>query len=128
MAGRILLADLHLMDRQIVDKATGRMVAKVDDVELDMSGDYPVVTALLTGPQAWGGRLPGLLGRLVCSVHRRLHPDPDPGPGVVPAGAIVDVTSAVLVHAEEEWDVQGFGRWADEQVIRRIPGARHEAQ
>jgi sporulation protein YlmC with PRC-barrel domain len=122
-SGRVLHAHLHLLDRQIVDKTTGRMIAKVDDVDLDMSGTYPLVSALLTGPQAWGARLPGLLGTFVRSVHRRLHPDADPGPNVVPAGAIVDVTSAVLVHADDALRLQGFGRWVDEQIIRRIPGA-----
>jgi sporulation protein YlmC with PRC-barrel domain len=125
MAGRTLHANLHLLDRQVVDKRSGRMIAKVDDVEIDTAGDYPIVTALLTGPQAWGKRLPGLLGAFVRSVHRRLHDEPDPGPGVIPAGLIVDVTSAVDIEPTEELDVQGFGVWADRQIISRIPGARH---
>lgn len=125
MTGRTLHAHLHLLDRQIIDKGTGRMVAKVDDVELDLSGDYPIVTAFLTGPQAWGKRLPGLLGRWVCAVHRRLHPDAEPGPNAIPAGLVVDVGSAVIIGSTDHLDVQGLGRWVDEQVIRRIPGADH---
>ena len=61
--GRIVHAQLHLLDRQIVEHRTGRMVAKVDDVELDLEADVPVVTGLLCGPAAWGPRLPGVLGR-----------------------------------------------------------------
>jgi sporulation protein YlmC with PRC-barrel domain len=125
MTGRTLHAHLQLLDRQIVDKGTGRMVAKVDDVELDMSGDYPVVTAFLTGPQAWGKRLPGLLGRWVRAVHRRLHVDVDPGPNTIPAALLVDVGSAVEISSVRHLDVQGFDRWVDEQVISRIPGADH---
>jgi sporulation protein YlmC with PRC-barrel domain len=49
MSGRVLHAHLHLLDRQLVDQRTGRLVGKVDDVELDLDADPPVVTALISG-------------------------------------------------------------------------------
>ena len=55
-------ATLHLLDRQIVD-VDGRMVAKVDDVELTEAGDDLVVTGLLCG-----------LGALLPRSGRRLGP------------------------------------------------------
>jgi sporulation protein YlmC with PRC-barrel domain len=125
--GRVLHAQLHLLDRQIVDHRTGRMVAKVDDVEIDTTGEDPVVTGLLTGAAAWGPRLPGLLGRFVTSVHRRLHPEHDPEPNVIDMAHVVEIDSAVRVDGED-LGTKGFGTWADRQFISRIPGAHHETQ
>jgi len=49
MTGRILHAQLHLLDRQLIDQSTGRLVGKVDDVEFDLEADPPVVCALISG-------------------------------------------------------------------------------
>jgi hypothetical protein len=126
--GRELHAQLHLLDRQIIERRNGRMVAKVDDLELDLDHPVPHVTALLTGPAALGPRLPGLIGRFVTSVHRRLHPDHDPEPSRIAAGRIVDLTSAVIIDSDADLDVQGFSRWVDEQIICRIPGSGHASE
>jgi hypothetical protein len=49
MTGKVLHAQLHLLDRQLIDQATGALLGKVDDVELDLAADPPVVTALISG-------------------------------------------------------------------------------
>jgi sporulation protein YlmC with PRC-barrel domain len=49
MAGRVLHAQLHLLDRQLIDQADGHLLGKVDDVELDLDADPPVVAALISG-------------------------------------------------------------------------------
>lgn len=125
-SGRILHAQLHLLDRQIIEHRSGRMVAKVDDVEIDLSGDQPMVTALLTGPAAWGPRLPGLLGRFVTAVHRRLHHDADPEPNVIDLAHVVEIGPAVEVDGKD-LGTKALDTWVDEQFISRIPGARHAA-
>jgi sporulation protein YlmC with PRC-barrel domain len=51
MAGRILHAQLHLMDRQLIDYGSGALLGKVDDVELDLTSAVPVVAALISGHQ-----------------------------------------------------------------------------
>jgi sporulation protein YlmC with PRC-barrel domain len=122
--GRILHAQLHLLDRQVVDHRTGRMVAKVDDVELDLDGPVPVVTALLSGPGAWGARLPGVLGRGVTGIHRRLHPAEDPDPTRIDWSHVVEIDSAVHVD-RKDLGPQALGRWLDEHFVNRIPGAGH---
>jgi sporulation protein YlmC with PRC-barrel domain len=63
---------LHLMDRQVID-VDGRMVCKVDDVDLveNDEGDL-VVTGLLSGPAALVPRFGGRLGRLTLDHWRRL--------------------------------------------------------
>lgn len=123
MAGRILHAQLHLLDRQIITRRNTRLLAKVDDLELDLDADVPHVSEILTGPAALGHRMPGLLGAFIESVHRRLHPAKDPKPNPIPAGRIVDITSAILVDSDDGLHAQGFGDWVDEQIISRIPGA-----
>jgi sporulation protein YlmC with PRC-barrel domain len=125
MSGRILHADLHLLDRQIISKSTGHLVAKVDDLELDLDAPVPHVAALLTGPGAWGPRLRGLAGRAVRAIYRRLHPDPAPDANPIAAGRIVDITSAVIIDNDDDLDVQGFGVWVDEQIISKLPGSGH---
>jgi len=58
-----LAADVR--DLQIVDR-DGEYCGIVDDIELEgKAGADLVVTALLVGPGAWRGRLPGLLLRLI---------------------------------------------------------------
>jgi sporulation protein YlmC with PRC-barrel domain len=128
MTGRIVHANLHLLDRQIVSKADGRLVAKVDDVEFDLAAPVPHVTALLTGPGALGRRLPGLVGRFVLAVYSRLHRDPVPDANRIPAARIVDITSAVIIDSTHDLHVDGFGQWVDDQIISRLPGSRHETQ
>jgi sporulation protein YlmC with PRC-barrel domain len=49
VAGKVLHAQLHLLDRQLIDQATGELLGKVDDVELDLEADPPVVSALISG-------------------------------------------------------------------------------
>ncbi|WP_433166931.1 hypothetical protein [Kribbella sp. CA-247076] len=57
MAGRVLHAQLHLLDRQLIDHRTGRLVGKVDDVEFDLAADPPLLTALICGGQRIPARL-----------------------------------------------------------------------
>ncbi|MGW6278612.1 hypothetical protein [Kribbella sp. NPDC055071] len=48
-SGRVLHAQLHLLDRQLIDQADGHLAGKIDDVELDLDADPPVVAALISG-------------------------------------------------------------------------------
>jgi hypothetical protein len=126
-AGRRYDAALHLLDRQIIDP-DGRLVAKVDDLELTERDDRRlVVSAILTGPGALGPRLDGRLGHWVVSVWRRLRPDDDPRPGRIAAGDITDLDSAVHVAVRaSELHSSGLEAWVNDHVITRLPGATHE--
>lgn len=122
-------ADLHLLDRQIVDP-DGRMVAKVDDVELTDEGSGGlVVTALLTGPAVLGPRLRGRLGELVVAVWRRLCNDADPGPGRIAMSDVVEIDSAVHVsRRRSDLDVDGLETWARDEIVTKLPGAGHDPE
>jgi sporulation protein YlmC with PRC-barrel domain len=68
---------LNLLDRQILD-CDGRMVGKVDDIELTQQEDGLAITAVLTGPAALLHRLGGRLGsRLVTTWDRLKVSEPD---------------------------------------------------
>lgn len=64
---------LHLVDRQLID-VEGRMLGKVDDVELTRTDQGWTITALLTGPAALLGRLGGRLGDELTTKYEQMRP------------------------------------------------------
>jgi len=129
VAGRRYDAALHLLDRQIVDP-DGRLVAKVDDLELTQREDGQLaVNAILTGPGALGPRFGGRLGPWVVAIWTRLRPDPDPHPGRIDASNITDLDSAVHVAVRaSDLGINGFEEWVNDHVITRLPGATHDPE
>jgi sporulation protein YlmC with PRC-barrel domain len=117
---------LQLLDRQVLDR-DGRMVCKVDDVELHADADgAPVVTAILVGPRALGPRLGGRLGRWVTGLASRLAASPGDDPPRIPFGLVTDVHDAVDVgRTRDELGVDPLEGWVDRHVVGRLPGSRH---
>ena len=121
LAGRLLDAQLHLLDRQVID-VHGAPVTAVDDVELsdvvldeDLPPDTPapVIVALLSGPvlgtRIFGGRPPE--SRLIRT----------------PWSAVYEIGVAIkLAVAGESLDVTWTERWVRDKIIGRIPGGRHD--
>jgi len=120
-AGRILDAQLHLMDRQVLDH-DGVPVTTVDDlevsgpaldVEIARGTPAPVITALLTGSvlgtRIFGGRPPS--SRLI-----RI-----PWKDVAEVGVVVK-----LGVKGEPLDASWVERWVRDKIIARIPGGRHD--
>ena len=129
MAGRQLDLGLHLMDHQVIDR-NGRMVCKVDDLELteDGAGNL-VVTAILLGPRVVGPRLGGRLGRWVSGLAQRLSTPDRQAPPRIDFGLVTDIGSAVTVtRTVAELDVSPLDSWVAEHIIGRIPGARHASE
>ncbi|MEW1810526.1 hypothetical protein AB0284_07440 [Pseudarthrobacter phenanthrenivorans] len=121
VSGRVLDAQLHLMDRQVLDH-DGVPVTTVDDLELSGPAldteippgtPAPVITALLTGAvlgtRIFGGRPPS--SRLI-----RL-----PWKDV----ADVDVVLRLGISGES-LDAGWVERWMRDKIIARIPGGRHD--
>ncbi|GAA3107437.1 hypothetical protein [Streptosporangium carneum] len=119
---RTLHAQLHLLDRQVVRAEDGRMICKVDDLELttDEQG-RPYVLAILAGPLALGPRIGGVVGRLVVGVTELFRPEEDPGPQRIPMITVSEIGSAVTVGG----DVQeaALEHWVRVNVIAPLPGS-----
>jgi hypothetical protein len=121
-AGRVIDAQLHLLDRQVLD-VDGTPLTAVDDLELsdvpfdvDLKGvEAPVIENLLSGPvlgtRIFGGRPPS----------SRWHR--------IPWNAISDLGIALhlKVHGDD-LDVTWPERWARDHIISRIPGGRHDPE
>lgn len=120
-------AYLELMDRQLVD-SEGRMLGKVDDVELEEREDGRlVVSGLLTGPGALGPRLGGALGTMVTSTWSRLSGCPADQPRRVDFSLVSEIGTVVrLAFSRESSDLDGFEKWVRDRVIGAIPGARKD--
>lgn len=120
-AGRTLDAQLHLLDRQVLDH-DGVPVTTVDDLELrgaDLNTEIPagapapVLTALLTGPvlgtRIFGGRPPS--SRLIR----------------IPWTDVADVDVVVKLGVSGEGlDAGWVERWVRDKIIARIPGGSHD--
>ncbi|MBA8989368.1 hypothetical protein FHW23_000600 [Curtobacterium pusillum] len=118
--GRIVDAQLHLLDRQVLD-ANAEPLMVVDDIEIEgvtadgkrPSDDVPpTLTRLLAGAtlgtRVFGGRPPR--SRLD-GVHWR---------EVTDLGIVVSVSGEA-----EDRDLTWQERWLREHLVKRIPGGRH---
>src|SRR5437763_8682214 len=115
-----------LLDRQLTD-SRGVPAGRVDDLELSDPGpgQPPVLTALLSGPTAFGPRIGGRLGTWWLAVGRRLRPVEDPYPNRVPVELIdhVDRMEITLLSPRETLGSYRFGHWVRDKIIGRIPGS-----
>ena len=125
MAGRVLYAELDLLDRQLVDK-DGRLAGKVDDLELELpdGGGPPTVTAILAGPGALSRRLDGRFGAWLEAVANRLREGDERRPARIPFGVVKEIGSAVdLSVAKAGLETDRLEAWTRERIIGRLPGA-----
>jgi hypothetical protein len=119
-AARWLDAQLHLLDRQVLD-VHGVPMAVVDDLELSdvpvgqqipIDAPPPVITALLSGPvlatRIFGGR------------------PPDSRMQRTPWAAVAEVGVVIKLTVDQDTrDVAWTERWVRDRIIGRIPGGRH---
>jgi sporulation protein YlmC with PRC-barrel domain len=116
---------LRLLDHQI-DGPDGSAVAKVDDIELEITPEGIVATALLCGPGALGQRLPGRLGRWTIATWRRLSLEPHPAPIRIPLehvhriGSAITLTHEATMAAKQRLTLE---EWLGNHLVNRIPGS-----
>jgi sporulation protein YlmC with PRC-barrel domain len=119
---RILHAQLHLLDRQVVRADDGRLVCKVDDLEMALDEhDRPYVTAILAGPLALGPRIGGVLGRLIVATTELFRPEEDPAPQRIAMALVSDIGSAIKVSGNPE--EPALERWVRRNLIAPLPGS-----
>jgi sporulation protein YlmC with PRC-barrel domain len=94
---------LDLLDRQLLD-VEGRMLGKVDDVELAYTDQGLAVTALLTGQVALLHRLGGDLGNELATKYVQLRPSETnrSRPWRLPIDDVARLDSAVHLHVRRE--------------------------
>lgn len=124
--GRVLDVNLHLLDRQIVDR-DGEFVAKVDDLEFERGADGTLYIAkIMVGSRALGPRLRGRLGVWMRSIGERLSTDAIP---TIDFALVTDIGSEVKVSASrDDLDAAPLEEWVRDHVISRIPGSRHAGE
>jgi len=125
-AGRQLDVHLHLLDRQVVDRE-GRLVCKVDDLELERGADGALyVAAILVGPRAWGPRIGGRLGVWFSSIAERMARREMKR---IDFALVQDIGSSITVSSTRaDLDAEPLETWVDEHVIARLPGSGHESE
>jgi sporulation protein YlmC with PRC-barrel domain len=123
----VLLA-FDLLDRQIVDR-DGAPYGNVDDVELAFDEDgVPYVAALLVGQRPLGRRIGGWLGRWIEHSAQRLAPTPDTPPIRIGYDLVAKVDSAVHLSVRVELLPEPpLETWLRDNLISKIPGAKHES-
>lgn len=116
-------ANLELMDRQVLDN-DGRMIGKVDDVELEERDDGRIyVSALLSGPGALGPRIGGGLGSIATGTWARLSGRSEPAR--VDWSEVASVETAIkLAVGRTTAAIDGFEVWMRDRVIAAIPGSK----
>jgi hypothetical protein len=113
--GQVLDANLHLLDRSIVD-ADDIPTSVVDDIEIDLETDgRPVISSLVLGTgivsRFYGAHPPG---------HIRYR---------VPWRHVASVESAITLSVpRSEVDITWFETWLHEHVVGRIPGGRRDPE
>ena len=116
---------LRVMDHQLVGPS-GVLLGNVDNLVLRHERDRLVIVGVLSGPGGLGPRQPGLLGRWIIAVWKRLSPHEEPSPLMVPMSHILNIGSAITVSDYAESALQGTAgleQWLRRHVISAIPGA-----
>lgn len=121
---RELDAMLQLFDRQVLDPQ-GRMVAKVDDVEVEERPDGRLaVTALLTGPGALGPRWGGALGAITSRAWARLAGKDRSDSNRIDYSLVAEIGTAITLNVSRATaGVDGFEVWARTRIIAALPGS-----
>lgn len=125
---KYLDAGLDLLDRQIVD-SEGEPVGKVDDLELleTEHGGYQVV-ALLLGPEAYGRRVGGSIGRWISHTGRRLAMTSEPIRIPLELVERIGVRVELKVRLDDLDRPNRLDRWLSDNLIGRIPGAHRATE
>lgn len=119
---------LRLLDHQI-EGPDNAPLANVDDLELELTEDGLLVTALLCGPGSLGERLPGRIGRWTLAAWNRLSLQPHPDPIRIPLMEVRDIGSAVVLDTEAARAVERrltLELWLRAHLINQIPGSGAE--
>lgn len=118
---------LDLLDRQIID-ADQQPVGKVDDVHFATdSAEPPLLSALLSGAQALGERMGGLIGGAMAGTARRMLTEPRDGARTVPWSDVAELGYVLGLRAGiSELNLEPVLEvWMRDNIIGPLPGSGH---
>jgi hypothetical protein len=122
----VISAAERLLDLQILT-ADGRPAGKVDDLELTVPDGEgaPYLSAVLSGPLAFGPRLGGRLGVWWKRTAARLRDEPDPQPIRIDVAILAVESTDLRLTADEPETSDGnrLENWLRDHFIGQIPGA-----
>jgi hypothetical protein len=116
---------LRLLDRQMIGNED-ELLGNVDNLLLETVDDLPTVTAIVTGPAGLGPRFGGRVDGWMRAIWRRLRPEADPTPLVIPMAHVQRIEAAVTLDDTAQQlvaDGAQLERWLRRYLIARIPGA-----
>jgi hypothetical protein len=116
---------LRLLDRQMVGNEE-ELLGNVDNLLLEAVDNQPTVTAIVSGPAGLGPRFGGRVDVWMRAIWRRLRPEADPMPIVIPMAHVERIEAAVTLDDTAQQlvaDGAQLERWLRHYVIARIPGA-----
>jgi len=116
---------LRLLDRQMVGNED-ELLGNVDNLLVDTVDDRFTVTAIVSGPAGLGPRFGGRVDGWMRAVWRRLRPEADPTPIVIPMAHVERIEAAVTLDDTARQlvaDGVQLERWLRHYLIARIPGA-----
>jgi sporulation protein YlmC with PRC-barrel domain len=116
---------LRLLDHQIIG-SKDQLFGNVDNGVLEDVDGRLTLTGIVTGVPGFAPRIGGSLGGWMYAVWRRLRPEVDPQPLVIPMTQVQRIEAAVTVDEaaqQQVADVLQLERWLRQSVVARIPGA-----
>lgn len=116
---------IALLDNEVVDR--NRLpIGRIDDLEIEVEGGQPRVTAIVTGSEALGGRIGGFLGRWMAAISARLRsPTQEKGPPRIDLAAVEEIEPLIELRVEKDDlpEVAGLERWLAANFVGRLPGS-----
>lgn len=113
---------IALLDNQVVD-CNRLPIGRVDDLEIEVEDGRPRVTEIVTGSEALGGRIGGLLGHWMAAISARLRSSTEEGPPRIEIGAVEEIEPLIelRVDKDEMPEVAGLERWLAARFVGRLP-------
>jgi hypothetical protein len=123
-----LSARISLLDAQLVD-CERLPIGRIDDLELEVEGRGPSVTAILTGSEALGQRIGGLTGAAMAAISARVRIG-SKGPTRLDPALVEEILPLVRlgVRFADLEEVAGLEHWLERHVVGKLPGSGHEAE
>ena len=116
---------LRLLDRQLVG-SEDELLGNVDNLLLELVDGRLTVTAIVSGPAGLGPRFGGRVDGWMRAIWRRLRPEADPTPVVIPMAHVERLgATATLDETAQQLVAEGvrLERWLRHYLVARIPGA-----